>query len=325
MKAVQIETFGSPDVLAYKELDTPVPGEQEVLIDVTAIGVNFADTMRRQDAYVVDTPLPFIPGSEVVGTVSAKGSGVSDQVQEGQRVAALIGEGAYAEQVTAHEKTLIPVPENLSDEEAAALPLQGLSAYHIIHTMGRLEAGETILIHAAAGGVGTLAVQLAKEAGAGTIIATASTEKKRQTALDLGADHAVDYTKDNWKDEVLKLTGDDGVDVALEMAGGSIFHDTLEILAPFGRLVFFGAASGELPEFSPFSLLEKNKSVIGFFLPQMMARPKAFQESLETIMRLAAEGKLKLTIGGTYPLREAASLHEDMENRRTSGKMILTP
>ncbi|PTL39926.1 quinone oxidoreductase family protein [Alkalicoccus saliphilus] len=324
MKAVQIHQFGGPEVLSYEDVETPNPENGEALVKVTAIGANYADTMRRQDHYVVPTPLPFIPGSEVAGTVEALGENTNG-LSKGDRVVALVGEKGYAEYVSVKADNLIPIPESMSDQEAAALPLQGLSAYHIIKTMGRMEKGESILIHAAAGGVGTLAVQLAKHFGAGNIIATASTPEKRELALKFGADQTVDYTKDGWEKEVTALTDGHGVDVALEMAGGKIFEQTLDCLAPFGRLVVYGAASGELPELTPFRLMEKNQSVIGFFLPQMMAKPELFQQSLEEIMTLAARGELKLEIGGVYRLEEAARLHEDMENRKTSGKLILTP
>lgn len=324
MKAIQIKEFGGPEVLEYKDIEKPSPGKHEVLVKVSAAGVNYADTMRRQDKYVIDTPLPFIPGAEVVGTVEETGSEVTE-VKTGSRVVALIGEGAYAEYVTVNSHTLIPVPDSISDHEAVALPLQGLSAYHIIKSMGRLEKGETVLVHAAAGGVGTLAVQLAKHFGAGKVIATASTEVKRKLALEMGADEAVDYTQKDWPKKVMELTDNNGADVALEMVGGKIFDQTLDCLAPFGRIVFYGAASGEIPELSPFRLMEKNQSVIGFFLPQMMAKPDLFQSSLQEIITLAAEGRLRLTIGGVYSLRDAAKVHEDMENRRTSGKVVIEP
>lgn len=325
MKAIQLKEFGGPEVLNYTDVTAPSPKKHEVLIKVAAAGVNYADTMRRQNTYLAETPLPFILGSEVVGEVVETGAETGSDISIGSRVVALIGEGAYAEYAVANVQSLIPIPDGLSDHEAVALPLQGLSAYHVIKTMGRLEKGETILIHAAAGGVGTLAVQLAKHFGAGSIIATASTEEKRKLALEMGADHAVDYTQEEWVQKVLDLTDGKGIDVALEMAGGKIFDQTLDCLAPFGRLVVYGAASGELPELSPFRLMEKNQSVIGFMLPQIMFKPELFKQSLQEIITLAAEGKLRLTIGGVYPLENADKLHDDMENRRTSGKLILEP
>lgn len=321
MKAIQITAFGGPEQLKWTEVDDPTPKMGEVVIDVEAIGVNYADTMRRKNQYVVDTPLPFIPGSEIAGTVKADG----EVLKAGTRVVALTGTNAYAEQIAIPEQQLIPIPENLSNEEAVALPLQGLSAYHILKTMGQIKQGESVLIHAAAGGVGSLAVQLAKYFGAGKVIATASTPEKRKLAESLGADVTVDYTKEDWSKEVLIATDNKGVDVALEMVGGRIFNDTLDVLAPFGRLVFFGAASGELPTLSPFDLLEKNKTVTGFFLPQMMTRPEEFQASLKEIFQLAASGDLVMTVGPEYKLADAATAHIDMESRKTSGKVILKP
>ncbi|GEL08883.1 quinone oxidoreductase family protein [Salisediminibacterium halotolerans] len=325
MKAIQIEQFGGTEVLEYKDVDTPSPGPNDVLVRVEAIGVNYADTMRREDHYVVDTPLPFIPGSEVAGEVVEVGYAVQDSISPGTKVVALTGENAYAEYISVNAKTAIPIPEGISMNEAVAIPLQGLTAYHVLKTMGRLIPGESVLIHAAAGGVGTLAVQLARHFGAGTILATASTPQKRELAVRLGADVAIDYTNEEWVNEVYAATDGKGADVALEMAGGKIFDQTVDALAPFGRLVVYGAASGEMPELNAFKLLEHNKSVSGFFLPTMMQKPDEFQASLKEIIELAAAGKLKMMIGDVYPLENAAQAHEDMEHRRTVGKIILQP
>ncbi|PRO67206.1 quinone oxidoreductase family protein [Alkalicoccus urumqiensis] len=325
MKAVQIHSFGGPEVLSYEDVNTPEPGEKEVLVKVHAAGINYADTMRRQNNYVLDTPLPFIPGSEIAGEIVEAGRLVDPAFSKGRRVTALIGDSGYAEYAAVHERSLIPIPDPLSYQQAAALPLQGLSAYHILKTMGRLQEGESVLIHAAAGGVGTLAVQLARYFGAGKIIAAASTEEKRALAEKLGADVTIDYTQEDWPEKVLEATDGRGADVAMEMAGGKLFQQTLDCLAPFGRLVTYGAASGELPELNTFHLLEKNQSVIGFFLPQMMAKPQLFEYSLRELVTLAAEDRLQLHIGGVYPLKDAASVHRDMVDRKTSGKLILEP
>ncbi|WP_027964372.1 quinone oxidoreductase family protein [Halalkalibacillus halophilus] len=324
MKYINITEFGGPEVLTLSEKEQPQPNTDEVLIKVTSIGVNFADTMRRQDQYVIPTPLPFTPGSEVAGEVVACGDQVTN-LNIGDKVVSLIDQGAYSEYVTISAQFVIPIPDGLSDKQAVALPLQGLTAYHTIQTMGQMKPNETILIHAAAGGVGTLAVQLAKYFKAGTIIATASRPEKRQLAMDMGADYTVDYTQDTWKQEIMDITNGDGVDVALEMVGGEIFNQTLELLATFGRLVFYGAASGELPTFSPFELMKENKTVNGFFLPQIMRRPDLLASSLSEIMKLAADGQLSITIGGVYPLEEVATCHRDLESRKTTGKLILEP
>ncbi len=324
MKAIQLTEFGGPEVLKYVDVEKPKPKSNEVLIEVKAVGVNYADTARREGQYVVKTTLPFIPGAEVAGVVVEIGDNVTG-VQVGTRVVTLIESNGYAEYAVAHERSLIPLPEGVDFEYAVALPLQGLSAYHILKTMGRIEKGETVLVHAAAGGVGTIAVQLAKLFGAGKVIATASTDEKLALAKELGADEVVNYTEAGWEEKVLHLTDALGVDVALEMAGGDIFQKTLTCLAPFGRVVIYGVASGEQSRLYPSSLMAKNQSVIGFFLPQIMRKPQLFQSSLMELLSFVNNGSLKLTIGGTFPLNEAASVHTMLQGRKTKGKLILIP
>lgn len=324
MKAIQLTKFGGPEVLQMVELEVPVPKGHEVLIKINAVGVNYADTARREGKYVVKTVLPFIPGAEIVGVVTAVGDQVT-KVVPGTRVVTLIESGGYAEYALADERSVIPLPEQVSDQLAVSLPLQGLSAYHILKTMGRLEQGETVLIHAAAGGVGTIAVQLAKIFGAGKVIATASTEEKLDLARELGADVGINYTKDGWVEEVLAATNGKGVDVALEMAGGEIFQQTIKCLAPFGRLVVYGAASGEHASFYPNLLMRKNQSVIGFFLPQIMRKPELINQSMQELFTYLALGKLKLTVGGVFPLDDAANVHTLLQSRKTKGKLILQP
>ncbi|WP_374722364.1 quinone oxidoreductase family protein [Peribacillus tepidiphilus] len=324
MKAIQFTKFGGPEVLKKVEVEKPVPKGREVLIEIHAAAVNYADTARREGQYVVKTTLPFIPGAEVAGIVAEVGEYVTT-VKPGTRVVTLIESGGYAEYAIADERSLIPIPEQLDFNQAAALPLQGLSAYHILKTMGRLQEGESVLIHAAAGGVGTLAVQLAKLFGAGKVIATASTEEKLQLAHEMGADVLINYTNENWEEQVLEATGGKGVDVALEMAGGDVFIKTLKCLATFGRLVIYGVASGEQSRFYPSSLMARNQSVIGFFLPQIMRKPELLKMSLQELFQYLAEGKLKLTIGDVFPLEEAAHVHALLQSRKTVGKLILEP
>lgn len=324
MKVVQFENYGGPEVLEIKDLNNPSPSEGEVLLKVEAIGVNYADTARREGAYVVPTPLPFTPGAEVAGVVEEIGEGVSN-VQKGDRVVTLIEKGGYAEYAVANAQTLIPIPEGVTPEAAVALPLQGLTAYHILKTMGRLEAGETVLVHAAAGGVGSLAVQLAKTFGAGKVIATASTEEKLELAKSLGADAIVNYTEDNWREKVIEANDGKGVDVALEMAGGEIFHETVKCMRSFGRVVVYGVASGNPAQMYPSGLMNRNLSVVGFFLPQIMKKPKLFSSSLQELLALVQKDELKLTIGGVYPLAEAANVHELLQSRKTKGKLVLVP
>jgi NADPH2:quinone reductase len=324
VRAIQFKSFGGPEVLEMVDLPRPEIKDHQVLIHTQAIGVNYADTMRREGNYVLPTHLPFIPGSEVVGEVEEVGETVT-AVAKGDSVIALVGAGAYADFVVADEASLIRKPEQLDVYQAVALPLQALSAYHIITTMGRLQEGESILIHAAAGGVGSLAVQLANLFGAGKVLATASTDSKRQLAKQLGADKVIDYTQDNWDQHIRDLTGGRGVDVILEMAGGDVFQRSVHCLAPFGRLIIYGVASGETPVLNPVDLMEKNKTITGFFLPAMMEKPALYQESLQNILNFATEGKLKTIIGKTYALEDVAQVHEEMQNRKTQGKLILIP
>src|SRR5699024_3944331 len=287
-------------------------------------GVNFADTARREGEYVVPTELPFIPGSEVAGTVEKTGSEVH-HIKEGQRVLASIESGGYAAYATVNERMIVPLPEKVSFDEAVILPVQGQSAYHILKTMGRLEKGETVLVHSASGGVGLLAVQLAKLFGADKVIATASTEEKRNLAKEMGAASLIDYTQDNWENELDTITEGKGVDLALEMVGGSVFHKTRKSLAEFGRVVVFGVASGEQVKFHPTSLMGKNQAVIGFFLPQIMKRPDLYKKGMEDLLAYLDKGDLKLTIGGTYALDEAQKVHQFFRDRKTMGKIVLKP
>ena len=323
MRAVQFKEYGGPEVLEMINLETPSIAENEVLISIKAIGVNYADTARREGVYVVPTPLPYIPGSEIAGEIVNIGNKVRS-FKKGDRVMALIESGGYADSAVIKANQIIPIPDRVTFEHAVALPLQGLSAYHILKTMGRLDKGETVLVHAAAGGVGLLAVQLAKLFGAGKVIATASTTEKLQLAKEMGADDLVNYTEDGWENKIRELTKGTGVNVALEMAGGDVFHKTLNCLAPFGRLVIYGVASGVMPKFYPSKLMKRNQSVIGFFLPQIMKNPDLYLVSLKELLKFAEQGEIKTTIGKTYPLEEASHVHEILQGRKTTGKLILT-
>ena len=324
MKAIRFEEYGGPEVLKYIDVDIPELGDREVLVNVKAIGVNYADIARREGKYVVPTELPFIPGAEIAGEIVAVGKNVT-QFIPGMRVVSLIESGAYAEFAKVHELALAPIPNGVDFTDAVALPLQGQTAYHILTTMGRLEKGETVLVHAAAGGVGAISVQLAKIFGAGKVIATASSDEKLAHAKKLGADHLVNYTEEDWEQQVLELTDGKGVDVALEMVGGEIFDKTVTCLAPFGRLVIFGAASGEQAHFYPAQLMRKNQSVIGFFLPQIVNKPELYLKSFKELLHYIDSGELELTIGGTYKLEDAAEAHRDLQGRKTMGKLVLIP
>ncbi|MGF1473632.1 MAG: zinc-binding alcohol dehydrogenase family protein [Rubrobacteraceae bacterium] len=324
MKAILVEEFGEPEVLRYADVERPAPGEGEILVEVRSAGINYADTMRRRNQYLIPQELPFVPGSEVAGVVAEVGENV-EVVSTGDGVVSLVGTGGYAGYAVAPARALIPLPEGLDFDEAAAVPLQGLTAYHILKTSGALQPGESVLVHAAAGGVGTLAVQMAKLMQAGTVIATASSREKLDLAESLGADVLVDYTEEDWPEQVREATDGEGADVILEMVGGDFLEKNLHCLAVFGRMVVYGAASGERGAIVPAGLMKDCHSVVGFYLPRIMNRPDLFAPSLEEMLGWLSTGDLKLTVGGTYPLEEAARAHDDLENRRTTGKLLLNP
>jgi NADPH2:quinone reductase len=324
MKAIRVEEFGEPEVLQHGDVGRPAPGEGEALIEVRSAGVNYADTMRRRNQYVESQDLPFTPGSEVAGVVAAVGEGVDD-VSVGDRVVTLLGTGGYAEYAVAPARGLIPLPEGLDFDRAAAIPLQGLTAYHCIKTSGALKDGESVLVHAAAGGVGTLSVQMAKLLGAGAVIATASSEEKLDLARSLGADVLIDYTEEDWPERVREATEGKGADIILEMVGSDFPQKNLECLGVFGRMVVFGAASRERGTIVPASLMRRCHAVVGFYLPQIMRRPDLLVPSLQEVLGWISSDDLKLTIGGTYPLEQAAAAHSDLEGRQTTGKLLLNP
>src|SRR5215210_8889936 len=235
MKAIMVEEFGEPEVL-HTDVERPSPGEGEALLEVRSAGVNYADTMRRRNQYLEPQDLPFTPGSEAAGIVAEVGEEVED-VATGDRVVTLLSTGGYAQYALVPARSLILLPEGLDFDQAAAIPLQGLTAYHCIKTSGALKEGESVLVHAAAGGVGTLSVQMAKLLGAGTVIATASSEEKLELARDLGADVLIDYTEEDWPERVREATEGKGADIILEMVGADFPQKNLECLNVFGRMV----------------------------------------------------------------------------------------
>lgn len=324
MKAIVVEEFGGPEVLKLAEVERPDEGEGEVLIRVRASGINYADTMRRKNEYLKKQSVPFIPGSEVAGTVEEIGEGV-ENISVGDEVVVLGDDGGYAEYSVAPAASVIPIPEGLDFDEAAAIPLQGLTAYHLMKTTGRMAEGESIVVHAAAGGVGYLAVQMAKLMGAGNVIATASNQEKLNLAKDLGADVLIDYSEDDWPEKVKTATGGNGADVILEMVGGDFPEKNLSCLAPFGRMVAFGAASGERSSVGLFRMMRKQQTVSGFFLPWIMGQPDLLASSMKEILGWLSKGDLELNVGGRYPLEKASEAHSDLEGRKTTGKLVLNP
>jgi NADPH2:quinone reductase len=316
MRAVQISEFGGPEVMELAEVPRPEPRGGQVLIKVLRAGINFADTHFRTDDYHVSAPLPYVPGGEVVGV----------REDTGERVLALCGNGGYAEFATAPEALTFPVPDGVEDGAALALLVQGVTAWHLLRSSARMRPGESVVVHAAAGGVGSLAVQLAQIEGAGRVIATASSEEKRQLALELGAHAAVDSAPEGLADRLVEANGGRQVDIVLEMAAGAVFEQSYAALAPFGRLIAYGAASREPKSVPTEVLMNGSRGVIGYWLMDCINDPDAMlREPLAELFDHVRSGRLRTIVGGTYPLAEAARAHTDLEARRTTGKLVLDP
>ena len=323
MRAIQIEEFGGPDVMELVDAPMPEPGDDQVLIRVERAGINYADTHQVENSYLAKYEVPLVPGTEAAGVVERAGS--SSGFEEGQRVVAMTPAGGYAEYAVAPAAMTFPLPDDLEYGTALALLVQGLTAWHLYRTCGNVKQGESVVIVAAAGGVGSLAVQLGKPMGAGRVIALASTEEKRQLTLELGADVAVDPGTEDLNAALREANGGKKVDVVFEMAGGRIFDECLRALAPFGRLVTYGLASREPNQISNGTLLKKSQAVIGFWLMHCLGREDLLREPLEDLFERAARGELRAVVGGTYALSDVRQAHEDIQARRTSGKLLLDP
>ncbi|MDQ2902225.1 MAG: NADPH:quinone oxidoreductase family protein [Chloroflexota bacterium] len=321
MKAIRIHETGGPEVMRLEEIETPQPQEGEVLIKIAAAGINYADLAQRQGAYLTRTHTPMTLGFEFAGTVAGHGPGVSSPAV-GTRVVAF-GAGGYGEYGTARADTVIPIPPELDFVHAAAFPVQGITAFQLLRESTRLQTGESVLVHAAAGGVGTLAVQLAKLMGAGTVIGTASSATKLELIRTLGANAAINYTEENWVEQVQAATGGQGPDIILEMVGGEIADQSLQCLAPFGRMVIYGAASGQITQFSGIQLMYKNQTVTGYWLTAWMQRPDRTLKAVMELSQYLTSGQLKIIVGQTFPLAQAAEAHQAIAERRTMGKVVL--
>jgi len=315
MRAVRVTRFGGPEVLELVEdAPEPVVGEGMALLRVARAGINFADTHQAEDSYLAPTTLPLIPGAEAAGTV------------DGHRVVALLPGGGYAERVAAPTMTTFAVPDGVDDGTACALVLQGTTAWHILRTSARVQPGETVVVMAAAGGVGSLAVQLARTFGAGRVVAVASTAEKRALAADLGADATVDSGEEDLTGAIREACGGRS-DVVLEMTGGPTTEACLATLAPFGRLVIYGMASRQPT--APVDLgrlTARSQGVIGFWLAHAMRDPaRLLAGPMAQLLDLVARGALRAVVGDTYALSEARRAHEDLRGRRTVGKLLLDP
>jgi NADPH2:quinone reductase len=314
VKAIQLNEFGGPQSMELTDVPDPEPADGQVVVEVARAGINFGDTHMTRNDYLAEQTLPLTPGGEVAGTTP-----------DGLRVAAMLPSGGYAERVGVDERWLVPIPDGVSDDQAAAVLVGGLTARSLLRLSARLEPGESVVIQAAAGGTGSLAVQLAKRMGAGRVIALASSPEKRELAMRLGADAAVDSRSEELRDQIIEANGGQPVDVVLEMAGGQAFEQCLRALAPFGRIVAFGIASREQNQVATGALMRHSTAVVGFWLMHLLARPDELRAGITEIFDAVASGELEVVIGGVYPLSEARRAHEEMAARKTSGKLLLDP
>ncbi len=316
MKAIRIHEFGGTEKLAIDDIEKPTVGADEVLIKTAVAGINFADTMLRQNKYMFSPELPFILGFEVAGTIEQIGANVKD-LKIGQKVLATMRGGGYAEYAAADWRTVVPVPDNLDFGKATALLVQGLTALGLL---ADLKSGQTVLIHAAAGGVGSLLVQLAKYKGA-KVIGTASTTEKLEKVASLGADVGINYTESDWTDEVLAATDGKGANLIIEMVGGEIGKQNFKCLATGGTMTVYGAASGEDFQISALNLLGKMQTVKGYNLNlETRENMAAYTKELMTHI---AENRLQIMVN-EFPLEKAADAHKALEGRKTMGKVVLT-
>ncbi|MEU1515207.1 zinc-binding dehydrogenase [Streptomyces sp. NPDC005811] len=321
MRAVEFREYGAPEVLEIVQADAPEPGPGQVTVDAAYVGVNFADLKARAEGYRVGS-LPFRPGLEVSGRIRAVGDGVEGLVP-GQNVAALVDGGAYAEVVVAPAATVFALPAGLDLRTAATLPTVVPTAHALLHEVGRLRTGETVLVHGAAGGIGTVVGQLARAAGAGAVYGVASTTAKAGHALKHGYDEV--FTTDTFLDDVRRATGGKGVDLVLDPVGGDTLRRGLDALAVFGRLVSFGNASGAEPwQVGQPELYGRGRSVGGFsILALAQSAPEALRELTERAFRTVVDGTVSLPVTAEFPLAEAAEAHRLMGGRTSTGKLLL--
>jgi NADPH2:quinone reductase len=313
MRAVQIQRFGGPEVLELTDLEPPNANAGEVLIKVALAGVNFADTHRRSGSYIGGAELPFVPGSEVAGV----------REDTGERVIAFCGAGGYAEYAAAREALVFAVPPAVEDATALALLVQGCTAWHLYRTAATPRQGDSVVVHSATGGTGSLALQLGRAFGAGRMIATASTEEKLPVALGLGADAAILGAAEGLTERILAANDGRPVDLILDPSGGEVFKASRAALAPFGRIVAYGLSSGEPNDLRTSDLLRTSHTVAGFWLTQALERPQMLAQAIGDLFERVRAGTLQVQLGGTYPLERASQAHADLAARRTTGKLVL--
>jgi NADPH:quinone reductase len=322
MKAVVFEKIGGPEVLKIAEIPKPEVKPGMVLIKIRAAGINFADTLFRRGQYMMQPTFPDTPGLEAAGVIEAVGDGVTN-LKPGQRVAAM-GSKMYAEYALAPATQVVPIPDSMNFEEGAAFPIQVLTAWHMLHTSHKTERGQTVLVHSAAGGVGVVAVQIAKAAGA-RVIGTVSSDRKVGLVKEHGADEVINYATHDFAEETNRLTGGRGVDLILDAVGATTMEKGLTCLAPFGHLILYGRAGGPPEPLNLFRLFERSVKVSGFTLYAVAPAPEVMRRGIEESLRLIAEKKVRIVIGKTLPLAQAAEAHRFMESRQSIGKLLLIP
>ena len=322
MKAIQVAQVGGPEALTLVELPVPTPKPNEAVVEIKASGVNFIDVYFREGRY--PTPVPFVNGQEAAGVVTEVGSEVPN-LQTGDRVAYTSSLGSYAEFAAVPANRLIKIPDELDFEQAASAMLQGMTAHYLVHSSYQLKSGESVLVHAAAGGVGLLLVQMAKKIGA-RVIGTAGTHEKAQLARDAGADEVIVYTESDFETETRRLTSGQGVHVVYDGVGKDTFERGLNVLRPRGYMVLFGGSSGAVP---PFDLIKLSQKGSLYVTRPTLAHYAAARDELEwranDVMQMIVRGDLKLRIHKVYPLAEAQQAHRDLEGRKTTGKLLLKP
>lgn len=323
MKAVKIYTYGSPDVMQYEEVDEPTPGQKEAVVALKAIGVNFVDIYHRKGTYAAPSDVPFTLGLEGAGEVVAIGPGVST-VKVGDKVAYTGQLGSYAEKALVKADSLIPIPKDFSFEQAAAFPLQGMTAHYLLHEFRKIEKGDHVLIHAAAGGMGLILVQWAKHLGA-HVIGTVSTEEKAMSAKAQGADDVIIYTKDNFVTEVMRLTNKHGADLIIDGVGKTTFLRDFEAASLRGTIVLYGGASGTPDPVDPSLLMPKSLSLCSGSLHNFIRSRQELLMRANSVINAIQEGWLNLRIARIFPLEEAKEAHRMLEHRETIGKLLLLP
>ncbi|PTA69625.1 NADPH:quinone oxidoreductase family protein [Deinococcus arcticus] len=323
MKAIRVERLGPPDVMQLQEVPAPHPGPGEVRLRVEAVGINFADVLAVAGEYLTRTRVPYTPGMEFAGIVDTVGEGVQG-VQPGQRVAALGGSGALAQYATVNAAGLIPVPQRLSAAQAAAFPVSYFTAYHGLKTLGRGQAGEWVLVQAAAGALGTASVQLAKALGL-NVVALASTAEKLDIARRLGADVTLLQDDPARVQKVREAAGGTGVPLILEVVGGKRFQESLDMAAHRGRVIVIGNASREQAGLRPVELMKRNLTVTGLWLTSLMGDREATAEAAQALGELVATGRVVPQVGPTYALADSARAFQDLLDRKTTGKVIIEP